>query len=296
MEGRNIEHEQPRDTREITEGLFGRLPEIAKQLTSKYLNQSIESNRRLTQNPDDPAEHQPQWHEWGIVTHTRMVDQYMRDNVPVYLKEWGLDEQVMSHMDERIGDKTKWELMQISTPLHDLGKFAKRQVYHNKRKKLEWSYDEHEQKSGEIVRFPAFTGMLRDEYGLTREQIEYVAQCAERHYELAYIRDKAKTSQEGFTLKFIHGDTFEEPADELMKKFKGYEPELGLYYLADSLAKVEVHIPAETDEDIVAQESVIQDKIQELGLDPKLAGAIRQNPVSVASAKRFLQMWAAGPR
>ncbi len=292
MEGKSIDREQPRDAREITEGLFGRLPEIAKQLSAKYLDQTIETNRRLTENPDDPAEHQPNWHQWGIITHSQKVGQYFREDVPQYLKQWGVDEKVTEHMDERIGNRTKWELVEISVPLHDLGKFVERQVREKKGKQAKWNYVGHEKKSGEIVRWPAFTDMLQREYGLTREQIEYVAQCVERHYELANIRDAAIQSKKGFSLEFVESDDFARASEKLAGNFKEFEPELGIYYLADSLAKTDVRITAERDEDIPPQEPMILQTLSERGLSPKLANAVKQNPVSIASARKFLQTWA----
>ncbi len=291
VEGRGVDHEQPRDIRDITEDLFGRLPQIGRQLSEKYLDQSIESNRRFTENPDDPADHKPDWHQWGLITHMKMVEKSLREQVPAHLEEWGIKEQVMEHMDEKIGNRSKWELMQIALPLHDVGKFATRQVKEKPGGEVKWNYIGHEKKSAEIIHFPAFSDMLRREYGLSSEQIAYVAKCAEHHYDLGLPRDKG-WSPKNSAFAHVEGPVFEQHAAALRKEFAGFEPELGVLFLADSLGKTNIHIEAESDEEVEAQQPEVLRKINEEGLDPRITQLINQTPINVATSRRFLKSWA----
>src|SRR5687768_8735823 len=48
----------------------------------------------FAQNPDDPAEHQPMWHQFGIITHSAKFAEHLATTVPDYLQAWGIAEPV----------------------------------------------------------------------------------------------------------------------------------------------------------------------------------------------------------
>lgn len=93
------------------------LPIIAKKIIP-----DTEENIVFRANPDDPQEHQPLWHEFGITTHTKKVVEHFfkRNN---RLKP--MTEQIDEIFKETIDGKTKEELMAISIIYHDIGKYLR---------------------------------------------------------------------------------------------------------------------------------------------------------------------------
>ena len=291
-EGRERERPRKMETKEIIRSFWERFPEIAKQLIEKHLDLRNPSNQRLFENPDDPKEHTPEWHQWGIITHTKMFEKYYREEMPRFLKEWGVEDDVRQVLEEKIDGMSKDELLNMSIPFHDLGKFTKRTLKTRKDGSVYPTYVRHEQASGEIIRWPAFSGMLRREYGLTGKQIEYIARCAELHYELAIVRDVAKRSDMGYSFAFARSEGFREKAKDLLSRFPGFELEIGLLYLADSLAKTDIRIMADDDAPIAPQEDDIRRTLSERGLDPKLISVVKQLPISRAVVEHYLKLWA----
>jgi hypothetical protein len=279
---------------EILADFWGKMPGHARGLIEQNLDMSLEINRRFRDNPDSPAEHKPQWHQWGIITHTKKFEEFSRTQVPGYLKEWGVAEAAEQVMLEQIDGRTKGELLRLTAAFHDLGKFTTRTIRNDVVAGLERDFDfkGHEAASGRIVRQPEFSEKLRDDYGLTENQIEYVAACAERHYALARIRDAAVHKLGGFTIAFTSSPEFQASADQLMDKHPDFQLELGLMYLADSLAKNEIRSSARTDAEIAASDVEVRRVVAERGLNPVLIDGVKQLPVSIALVERYLKRWA----
>jgi hypothetical protein len=278
------------DTREIVESLFDKLPEMAKHLIRNNLNSREELNREYFKNPDDPLQHRPEYHQWGVITHTKMFDTYNQEEVPGYLQQWGVDEAVSVHMSESIDGRSKKELLEIAIPLHDLGKFSDRRIVRKPNKPMHFIHAGHEKTSGGIIRSEGFSQILKRDYQLTDAQIEYVARCAELHYELAKVRDSAKNRPDGYSMAFVQTDDFKQASEKVMAGQPGFEPEMGLLYLGDSLAKTEIHLSAESDADILSQEDDVKRMIEERGITTGLQ-AIRQLPVNVNAVREYLKLW-----
>lgn len=150
----------------------------------------------------------------------------------------------------------------------------------------------HEAASGRIIRSQEFSGMLKQNYGLTDAQIEYIARCAELHYELGIVRDEAKKSDFGYTLAFAKSDVFRDQAKQLMAQHPGFQLEVGMLFVGDSLAKTDIRIGGNTDEQIELQDASIQDALKKRGLNPKLIKAVKQLPVNIAVAEAYFKVWA----
>jgi hypothetical protein len=279
---------------EILADFWGKMSGLARELIEQNLDMSLEANRRFRDNPDSPLEHKPQWHQWGVITHSRKFEEFSRTEVPGYLEEWGVAEAAEQVMLEQIDGRTKGELLGLVAACHDLGKFTTRTIRNDVVAGLERDFDfkGHEAASGRIIRQPGFSGKLRADYGLTERQIEYVAACAERHYALARIRDAAVHKLGGFTIAFTSSLEFQASADKLMDKHPDFQLELGLMYLADSLAKLEIRSPARTDDEIAAQDAETRRMVTERGLHPILVDGAKQLPVNVALVERYLKRWA----
>src|SRR3989344_3823308 len=279
-------------SQEIIKSLWEKFPEIAKGLIKQKQDLSDKRNQSFLENPDSPLEHEPRWHQWGIITHTKMFESFYRQEIPKYLESWGLSDRVAEQMSSEIDGMKKDQLLNISIPLHDLGKFTDRRFVKKPDGSLGPTFAGHEATSGKIVRTPEFSGMLKGEYGLTDKQIEYVARCAELHYVLASIRDGAKMSPGGFTLEFAQSDKIRGQAESLMAEYDDFKLEIGLLYLADSLAKTDIRIDAKNDQEIKAATPSIEETLKSRNLNPNLINAVKQLPVNIAAVKTYLTMWA----
>ncbi len=83
---------------EIIDALWSRLLDIAKDLIGKTQDLSQERNRRFFEHPDDPQEHAPEWHQWGILTHTKMFEKFYKEELLGYLIQWNVHEYVDRHL------------------------------------------------------------------------------------------------------------------------------------------------------------------------------------------------------
>ena len=97
------------------------LPELARAVIGRHLDPSDPANVRFSLDPDGREEHQTQWHQWGIITHTRMFLKHFEEEVPRLLREWGLWESVDSRLQNCIDGVSRWELLRVSILLHDIG-------------------------------------------------------------------------------------------------------------------------------------------------------------------------------
>lgn len=274
------------------DALWKKLPEIASGLISESQDLSVERNRLFQENPDSSSEHEPNWHQWGVITHTRMFEKAYRDEIPGHLKQWEVNDRATQKMAELVDGNSKDQLLNIAIILHDLGKFTERKLKSDESGHISASFKQHEAASGRIIRSPEFSQMLKTAYGLTDGQIEYIAKCAELHFELGVVRDEARKTEAGYTLAFAQSDAFKNRAKQIMGQHGDYQLEIGLLFLADSLAKTDIRIEAENDQEIDSQDAQIADILQQRELNPKLIGAVKQLPVNLAVAETYLKMWA----
>lgn len=281
-----------RETREIIASLWEKFPVIAKDLIQKSQDLSNERNKNFFENPDDFLEHEPNWHQWGIITHTKMFEKFYRKEIPRYLEQWGVSDKAKQKMSEQIDGINKDQLLNIAIPFHDLGKFTERKLKREEDGSLSTSFKKHEAASGRIIRTPEFAGMLKQEYGLTDAQIEYIARCAELHYELSILRDEAKKSDFGYTLAFAKSNVFRDQAKQLMSQHPDFQLEVGTLFLADSLAKTDVRIEGDNDEQIDSQDALVKETLTQRGLNSKLIKTVKQLPVNRAVAETYLKIWA----
>ena len=170
-----------------TRQLFARLPDMARQMMGKHVDASDHRNQAFLENPDNPAEHAPKWHQWGIITHTKMFGAAHEKDVQRYLQQWGVKRLVDHHLDQKIDGQPKRDLLRAGIALHDLGKFTHRTFEENPDGSYGTTFTDHEAKSGELIRDPEFSDSLKRDYGLTDNQVEYVARTAELHFTLGIL-------------------------------------------------------------------------------------------------------------
>lgn len=291
----------PRHPKEhYSRALFSRLPEFASSMMAKHVDASNPRNTAYIDNPDSPAEHSPNWHQWGVITHTKMFGLAHDKDVNRLLQKWGLKRQVDQHLSQEIDGQPKRDLLRAAVALHDLGKFTHRTFEDESDGTYKATFTDHEAKSGELIREPGFVDGLKRDYNLTDNQIEYIAKAAELHFQLGILRSKAKQLG-NYNMEFPRSPEFPALAREQMQQHPDMALEMGLLFMGDSMAKTNIRISANSDEEIEDQHGDIEQMIaQRLAalpdthkFNPKLIRAVKQLPVNLEVGRRYLETWAA---
>ena len=274
---------------ELIPDLEAQLPELARNVIKHHLHDGPARERFLL-NPDDPAEHEPRWHQFGIVTHNVRAAATYREEIPTYLDEWGLSGDVAPYLEQQIDGTPRGELLDVGLLFHDIGKFAARTSV-ERNGATAFSFAEHACFSGSIIRSRLFD-FLSTDLDMSPAQREYIATCGDRHYDLATVRNAAKGSVTGYSIAFTSSDDFHDGAQQIQDEQPAFAPEIGILFLADNLSKTDVRLAdVETDEDIEAQMVEIPEMLREQGLNPGLVQAVRQLPVNIAVARQYLEVW-----
>lgn len=276
---------EPVDIDIIASSLKKKLHGLGRELIFDNLDLTIPQNLSFYNNPDNPLEHQPSWHQWGIVTHVFMFEKFYRDEVPPMLDSWGVAQPAGEHFAEKVDGVSKGELLRVAILLHDIGKFTTRRF---KRDGNGWNFVGHEAESGRIIREGSARKIL-EEHGLSDEQIEYVAMCADLHFELGIVRNKAKISKGGYSMEFANSESLARICNEIQSKYPDFKWEIGVLFLADSLAKTDETVAADSDQEILEQQDAVRQRLQKMGLRPELAGAVLQQPVNMKVAEIYLK-------
>ena len=231
------------DIRAVERAIDADLPELARQVIRRYLDLRLPETQAFLDRPDGREQHQTSWHQWGIITHTRMFLRHFETDIPRYLRAWSLWEPVNTLLSRTIDGVTRWDLLRISILLHDIGKFGART-----RGTHRFHFTHHERLSGEIIR----QELDLSRYGLTLKQIEYVALTAEDHFVLGLLRKRAR-EQGRYDVAFTCTEEFA----ALGRQIKAHHPddfvEVGVLFLGDSLSKAD---PASGPEPAVSQYDV----------------------------------------
>jgi hypothetical protein len=282
-------NEKTQDNDQMLATLQGMLPSIARSLIAAKQDMSDPLQQPFKANPDDPAEHSPRWHQYGILTHSKEFQKIIKSDLPPLLAQWGIAHKVNLVLSEKIQGVTKADLLQVASLLHDLGKFTTRTFERQEDGTPLARFVGHEADSGAIVRFD-----LKDvlqKLGLREQQIEYIAQCAEHHFDLGKAR-QAAIDNGGYTIAYAKSAAFRGVALDIMKASPELSLEIGLMFVADSLSKTKIMATADTDEGILSQTSALEQEIKQKGLDSRLINQALQQPVNIEIGRQYLQIWA----
>jgi hypothetical protein len=220
-----------------------RLEDIARTVIRGHLDISRPENASFLASPDAREQHQTEWHEWGILTHTRRFLRHYDVDIPRYLREWGLETGVDAVLREPIDGGARRDLLRVAVLLHDIGKFGARRPGRGR-----FHFAHHEELSGEIIREELDLPSL----GFTAAQTEYIARTAEDHFVLGIIRKAARERGE-YDARFARSPLFRTLSLQTKKSHSEDFVEIGVLFLGDSLAKVD---PATGPERAVSQYNV----------------------------------------
>ena len=182
------------------EELLARIDRELPALARDLIPRAPSASPRFLAAPDDPGEHKPEWHQFGIITHTRRFVAALGDEVPRAVREVdpAIAVRVDRSLDQRLGDLTRRELLLIAGYWHDIGKFTTRTVG----RRGDWRFIGHAHDSARLI-----TGGRADpadglgaRHGLDPAQIAHVARLADLHYapmELKLSLDRAGDTPAG---------------------------------------------------------------------------------------------------
>lgn len=245
-------------------------------------------NGRFYREPDNVEEHHLDWHQYGIITHTKKVrDAYRTELLPL-LESWGLA--ATTTRDLAATNASSWsrgELLEISIPLHDLGKFCRKHFW--KDGVAVPDYNGHEALSREIVTTNASVRKVLVDAGLNEHDIQRVADLAGLHFELGKVRDVAR-QQQGYTIAFSQSASAQRIFHELVAQHPTYALEIGLWYVIDSMGKISLRFDAQSDPERIAAQPEMETELAAHGLRPSLINALMQYPVNMHVARAYLQV------
>ena len=151
------------------------LPTLARALIPR----SPSVSARFLERPDDPGEHKPEWHQYGIITHTRQFVVALREEVPGALRR--IDPEIAARAEAYFATPldglTRRELLLVAGYWHDVGKFTTRTVG----RRGDWRFIGHAHDSARLIAAGP-DGGLGARYGLTAAQTAFVARLADLHY------------------------------------------------------------------------------------------------------------------
>lgn len=252
----------------------------------------------LSDNPDSVRCHKPNWHQYGIVTHTRNV--IAATGMQAQLDPDGITRPVIDALSqEMIDHRSKWELFVASMIFHDIGKFQP----HLRQKHGSWVtvHTDHEKRSEIILRSAAdgsgeasvIVQSMLDALSATPAQADYMATCVGLHYQFGRLRDIAKHRPDGYSLSFIDSESFRDACTSIAAGHPPFAREIGLYFLFDSAGKLEFSLEKNftTQEEITAFRPQWEAYVASNGLPSALVNAFAQYPVNRCAAMQYI----AGP-
>ena len=273
-----------------------KLPEIAQRLVKQHLDQHDPWNVAFSSDLDNPKHHKPEWHQWGILTHTAQFLKAYRAECKDLFHTWNMLEKIETYLSDSIGGIPKSELIEIGILFHDLGKFTKRHLSINQTQRYpetpDFSFGLHEAESERLLHEPEIYSWLSEELGLSSTQTFYIGRVGALHYELAKIRDRTKYIP-GFEYSFAYLDSDAYSKDSLYtwRQHPHFGVEMGVLYLGDTLAKTEFRLspfPASEDE---ASSHIweIVPQLEQKDIDPRHIAAVITQPLSIHASRRYLE-------
>lgn len=261
-------------TKDIAESLDKELPEIITQIANEY------GVPEYAENPDFFDKRLVRWHQYGLLTHTRKVRESFSSELDTTLRKWSLYDPVETYLSGTIDGIDKRTLLGVSTIPHDLGKII---CLHSKE-----ANREHELASLSLFDSNHISGRLR-EYGLNDEHLKYIRRCVETHDVFGKeIRDELKHSGK-LTLEYSTNENVREMCRELARKYSDTKLEMGLFFICDSLGKLDMKIEAKDDTQIAESEQKIKNHLSVSGLPEELRFGIMQMPVNLSIGRTYLE-------
>jgi hypothetical protein len=267
----------------VCERLEELLPRLAHELIAK-----VPENARFAADPDNIEEHHVDWHQYGIITHTKKVREAYHTELAALLDSWRVSHSMIKALSTK--DEGAWsrgELLEISIPLHDLGKFQRRHSWQNGVPFPD--YVGHENLSKTIVLTNSTVRQTLIDAGLDESDIQRVAELSGLHFELGKVRDVARQHQ-GYTIAFSKSPEARQIFHDLVAQYPSYALEIGLWYIIDSMGKISLRCDASSDHELLAMRPEREEDLSSHGLRSSLINALMQYPVNMHVAHEYLRV------
>lgn len=226
---------------------------------------------------DCNKQHKFNWHQWGIVTHSRKCMDMYDNEIDQYLKRWKVKDIIDKYLSEEIDSIKKSKLIYLGILLHDLGKFKKKYIIESN-SKVKWSFNQHELYSQQIILEEIYP-LLHGYYQLSKKQIEYISICARYH---GLIRQIIKKSGLNYSNDFIQSAKFQTLLKIELTELEQYKIEIGLLFLTDSCGKTGI--------DYNKNDQEILEDLKQQNLTLKLTKAVQQKKESINVAERYFNI------
>lgn len=257
---------------DIANKLEKQLPELIVQIAKQY------NIKPFIENPNFAEPRLVKWHQFGLLEHTQRVRDAYLTKTDTFLEDFGITKIVDNHFYNKINGLTKYDLLDISIPLHDLGKIV---VYSDSR-----TNREHELLSALLMEENILKNFL-NKTSLSREHLSYIKSCVELHDVLGKkLRDELKHSGK-LKPEFLFSDETKSLCNKIAKDNSEFKYEIGIYFLCDSLGKTNVLIPYENDS--VVYEKKIISELERKKLLPDLKFGVMQLPINLKLAELYLK-------
>ncbi|VVB78755.1 Uncharacterised protein [uncultured archaeon] len=252
--------------KDIAELLENRLDFIVSNIAKEY---GIES---YSTNPDFLEKRLYPWHEFGLITHTKKVRSVFLNELDSILKDWDYTN-INQVLNKKIDGIKKKDLIEISIPLHDLGKII---VFGSNEKDRG-----HEKLSVYLINQNPLKEMLYS-FGLTDNQIKYISRCVETHDVIGKeIRDELKHAGKLNSVDINNNDS-RDLCRLVSNRYSDVKHEIGVYFLCDSLGKTDVITNSQNEEEI---SKILERK----GLREELKSAVMQLPTNMKLAEVYFR-------
>jgi len=258
---------------EISNSLSEQLPEIIKRIAKDN------NIPEYAENPDFFDGRMKKWHQYGLLTHTLKTRTAFLGRLETILKDTGLYPEIERGLQEKIGEVNKKTLLEISILLHDLGKINC--LYKNSENR------EHEIVSAYLVDAEFLRNKL-SAMGLEKDHREYIRRYIETHDVIGKrIRDELKHKGK-LNLEYIDSDEVKIMCKNLSREYSDVKLEIGVFFICDSLGKLNAGINPETDLQTVESERKIIEVIKNKRLYEELRFGVMQQPVNLKLGQTYL--------
>ena len=277
----------PQPEQEAIDDLIADAMESLGDFARDILRPDLIRNLSFFSNLDKPDFNQPEWHQWGILTHTEKCIEYMQTEAAKHITSWGIADDISKYLAVKPrGNFTRGQLLEIGFIYHDIGKFASSR---RRGSPDRYNHAYHAKRSYELILDPTLgVAEFLKQRGLNQGEVSYVAEIGRRHMELGKIRlyaQKWGLYKRGYSFKYINGKGIDIQMCRLIAGQGDYIMDIGLCYLIDSLAKTDIRFDISTDEEA----RLVRKKILEQRSDhyKRFLQLAIQLPLNVALAGRY---------
>ncbi len=249
------------------------LPTIIYEIARQYNVPEYQKNQ------DYAEERLHQWHQYGLLTHTRLVRKIFREDIKDLFQQWKVYDKVEKALSKSVGDYKKKDLFEVAILPHDLGKITvvgDTRVTRN-----------HEMLSLQLTKSSVIHNIFQEQ-GLSVEEVKYIEDIVRTNGVVSEEIRNILRDEDNLNFSFINSNRVDRYLEKVIKKYKKLSLEAGVFFVCDTLAKTSIHLDVKKDEELRAKEEEVERTISEQRLKPQLKKGIMQFPLSMRIGELYL--------